>query len=151
MEQPASRLRWLVLASALVACGTLLALLSGAGALGFLLTLGVCDDVKGPLWLWYFSLAYPAFVFGKWARAAWRAGAGTALERDIAFAIVTTIVTIVVTLFEWAEWRRSDCSSDASLDIVPCLVGFAFLAAYFFFGKAALRAERTARANPIGG
>ena len=141
MGQPTHRLAWLSFASILAVCGSLLASLACLGAFGYLVTLGMCDDIKGTLWLWYVLLAYPAYVFGKWARAAWQAGAGTKLDWSIAFAIVAATVTFVVELFEWAARRTGDCSVSESGDGVAYIVGFAFLAAYFIFSKTALRGE----------
>jgi hypothetical protein len=116
------RLAWLSLASALAVCGSVCGLLACVGALFYFLSLTV-SDADGSSWF-FALLAYPAYAFRKWARAAWRAGAGTKDDWNIAYAVVAMAVTLLVALF----------GNDPEHGMAR-IVGFAFVIGYFFLSS----------------
>ena len=138
MQKPTHRVAWLSLAIVLAACGAVCALLSCTGAIAFLLSYTM-SDVGHSSWFWAL-LTYPAYAFGKWSRAAWRAGAGIPRDWLVALVVMAAVVVLFVALFEWLT--APACRSWVLRDGTARIVGFAFLVAYFFFSWVALRRSR---------
>jgi hypothetical protein len=73
----------------LAACGLVCVALACIGVLGVLLALGVSDASPDRSSFLLMLMAYPAYVFAKWARTAWRVptkmgeGPGSRIERRI--------------------------------------------------------------------
>lgn len=98
MQEAVHRKRWLSLAIALAMCGAVCAFMSCVGTVGYVLSFFMSDAGHGQ---WLFALlAYPAYVFRKWSRAAWQEGAGTRQDWAIALAAVTALIALLAELFE---------------------------------------------------